>query len=168
MNSQQLLYINIILGLLLVAYFLFGRKKSKSPTRLNLKAPDSQANQISDSESKQIQAQLPPSMSSTQNTPKIEPKISILDPEGGYKRTTGQYNPQPPPASQKTKSLSIFFMYNGHDWEAHNVLGIPQGASLHVATQAYQQLLKTADSSSLEFYEAAYNAIFIKRKNEKL
>ena len=59
-------------------------------------------------------------------------------------------------------------MYNGHDWEAHEILGIPQGASVDVATKAYQSQLKTADPSSYEFLESAYNAIFKKRRGDRL
>lgn len=38
MNSQQLLYINLVIGLFFVLYFFFFRAKPKGPTRLNLRA----------------------------------------------------------------------------------------------------------------------------------
>ena len=40
MNSQQLLYANIVIGILFVAYFLFGRGKQRQPTQLNVKAKE--------------------------------------------------------------------------------------------------------------------------------
>ena len=89
-----------------------------------------------------------------------EPKVSLLEPEAPLT--------QAPSVGRGSKELSIFFMYNGHDWEAHQVLGIPQGASLDVATRAYQEQLKIADPSSYEFFEAAHTAIFKKRRNERL
>lgn len=53
----------------------------------------------------------------------------------------------------------VYFVYNGHEWESHEVLGIPVGANLQHATQIYQQLIKTSDPSAFEFYEAAFNSI---------
>ncbi len=82
-----------------------------------------------------------------------EPKLSVLEPER---------------QKSSSKQLSIFFMYNGHDWEAHEILGIPQGSGVDAATKAYQAQLKTADPSSYEFLESAYNAVFKKRRNERL
>ena len=77
-------------------------------------------------------------------------------------------DPENEPAIRKTRQLSIQFMYNGHDWEAHDVLGLPQGATLPMATEAYQKLLQGSDSNSYPFYEAAYNAILDKNKKHYL
>lgn len=54
---------------------------------------------------------------------------------------------------------SVFFVYNGHEWEAHQVLGVPRSCTLAEATAHYQHLVKTADLSTLEFYESAHLAI---------
>ncbi len=141
MNSQQLFYFNLIIGAILLAYFIFGRAKEKRPTQLNLRAPDT---------------------SQPANEPSVmmrhmqQPKQSVLEPESK------------PADTNASKNLSIFFLYNGHDWEAHQVLGIPQGAGVDAATRAYQDQLKTADPSSFDFLELAYNAIFKKRRNERL
>lgn len=88
-----------------------------------------------------------------------EPQQSLLDPES--------------PATQKAniqflKELSVFFMYNGHEWEAHQVLGIPQGANLEMATQAYQEALQSADPSSYEFLECAHAAIMKQKRKHRL
>ncbi len=53
----------------------------------------------------------------------------------------------------------VFFAFNGHEWEAHEVLGCKIGEGLDAATQVYQQLLRTSDPSTFDFYEAAFNAI---------
>lgn len=63
---------------------------------------------------------------------------------------------------QKAKILNVLFLYNGHDWDAFEVLGIPAGASLALVTQRYQELIRTAEKGQLEFYEAAYQAILKK------
>lgn len=70
--------------------------------------------------------------------------------------------------SESGRDLGILFMYNGHDWEAHQVLGVPQGASMHQVTMAYQQLIKKADVSSLPFYEQAYAAISTRHRKHRL
>ncbi|MCX7979361.1 MAG: hypothetical protein N2578_10205 [Bdellovibrionaceae bacterium] len=68
---------------------------------------------------------------------------------------------------QKSKSYSrseVRFLYNGHDWEAHEVLGVARGSSLEDITTRYQQLVVTCDPGKIEFYEAAMNAL-LSRKN---
>lgn len=67
-----------------------------------------------------------------------------------------------------TRSLSVIFMYNGHDWEAHDVLGVPQGASMHEVTRVYQQLVQKSDARSLQFYELAYAAISERHRKQRL
>lgn len=61
--------------------------------------------------------------------------------------------------SKAGKNLNCFFMYNGHDWDAYLVLGVPAGSTLPAVTQAYQDLIKKSDPNSYEFFEAAYQAI---------
>lgn len=141
-NSQLLLYINLGIGLLLVLYFIFGRHKPKPPTKLNLRAKDSDGK-----------------------------KPVILEPEvlsAGQIKDAQQLKSaaiEPPPV---TRSLSVIFMYNGHDWEAHDVLGVPQGASMHEITKVYQQLVRKSDVRSLQFYEHAYAAISERHRKQRL
>lgn len=63
---------------------------------------------------------------------------------------------------RKTKTLNVLFLYNGHDWDAYQVLGLPAGTSLAMVTDRYQQLVKGVEGGQLEFYEAAYQAILKK------
>ncbi len=134
------------MGAFFIAYIVFGRSKQKPPTKLNLRAANH--SDIPDVQKPAVMAQTSPNLIA-------EPRQSVLEPESNKSTKT-------------SKQLSIFFMYNGHDWEAHEVLGIPQGASVDVATKAYQDQLKTAQPSTYEFLESAYNAIFKKRRNERL
>ncbi len=162
MNSQQLFYFNLIVGVLFLAYFILGRSKPKAPTKLNLRATSpSEASGPASLDQHQISHAQPFNAQQSSVKQVVEPKVSLLEPEIQAAQTSSV-------KSSSTKQLSIFFMYNGHDWEAHQVLGIPQGAGIDVATRAYQEQLKTADPSSYEFYEAAHAAIFKKRRNERL
>lgn len=60
------------------------------------------------------------------------------------------------------KSLNVHFVYNGHTWDAYEVLGVPAGSSLRTVTQNYQSSLKKADPQSRSFLDAAYQAILKK------
>ncbi len=59
----------------------------------------------------------------------------------------------------KVKVLNVMFNYNGHAWDAHEVLGVPAGAPMEMVKAAYQKSLTTTDSSSHDFISTAYNAI---------
>ena len=155
MSKDQLFYLNLTIGGFLLAYFVLGRTKQKPPTKLNLRAS---AGSPVQNQQKSLTSAADYNNSGAVN-PAAELKQSLLEPE---------IVTDLPSAKKYSKQLSIFFMYNGHDWEAHEVLGIPQGASVDVATKAYQQQLKSADASSYEFLESAYNAIFKKQRNQRL
>lgn len=61
--------------------------------------------------------------------------------------------------SRGSKSLNIFFNYNGHSFDAYEVLGVPAGSTLDEIKEAYQKSLSSHDESSKPFYKAAYEAI---------
>lgn len=133
-NSQLLLYLNLGIGLLLVLYFVLGRSKPKPPTRLNMRAKDSEGK-----------------------------KPVILEAEDQQEVAIASNEPH-----ETSRSLAVMFMYNGHDWEAHDVLGVPQGASMHQITLVYQELIKKSDARSLQFYEHAYAAISTRHRKHRL
>lgn len=62
-------------------------------------------------------------------------------------------------AGVEVKSLNIIFMYNGHNWDAHEVLGVPAGSRMEVVTRAYEAALSNSAPESKEFLETAYMAI---------
>ncbi len=142
MNSQHLFLINFIIFLALVLLFVF-RSKPKQPTVLNLKA---------------------------------EPKHAEVESAGEKSddvRVDGAKDVTPPPSKVINpgvnkliqKSNSVFFMYNGHEWEAFEVLGLPKGCDIQSATSHYQNLIRTSDPSTFEFFELAYAAILKSRQN---
>lgn len=61
------------------------------------------------------------------------------------------------------KQLNILFNYNGHTWDAYEVLGVPAGAGLVEVTKAYQHMLKSAEPESHEFLETAFKTILAKK-----
>ncbi|HPI39962.1 MAG TPA: hypothetical protein PLJ21_04110 [Pseudobdellovibrionaceae bacterium] len=63
------------------------------------------------------------------------------------------------------KELSVYFNYNDHSWEAHEVLGVPIGAPLVLITEAYQKAIRETSGSSHDFLEVAYMSLLKKKKS---
>ena len=64
----------------------------------------------------------------------------------------------------EVKSLNVVFNYNGHAWDAYEVLGVPAGSNIKVVTDAYQRSIRRCEKESIEFFEAAYKAILHSKK----
>lgn len=142
MNSQLFFLLNLVFGAGFLIWFLSSRKGgAQKPTQLRLKR--------------------------TENGPRPEAPVKRADEksspakpaaaERGASRTA-----EPPHSARQEKTLNVFFLYNGHDWDAYEVLGLPAGASMTLVTQRYQEVLRSADKGQTEFFEAAYQAILKK------
>lgn len=57
------------------------------------------------------------------------------------------------------KSLNVMFNYNGHSWDAYEILGIPAGSGFEKSFQAYEKMSANVDKESREFLLAALEAI---------
>jgi len=57
------------------------------------------------------------------------------------------------------KNLNVMFNWNGHSWDAYEVLGVPAGSSPDAITAAYQAARAKCDPESVAFIQAAYDAI---------
>mgnify|MGYP002404293258 CR=1 FL=1 len=60
---------------------------------------------------------------------------------------------------EKVKSLNVIFNYNGHSWDAYEVLGLPAGSSFETVKRAYESTLNSFEGESREFVDLAYQAI---------
>lgn len=49
------------------------------------------------------------------------------------------------PFEAKMKNLNVMFMYNGHSFDAFEVLGIPAGSSYQAAQKAFEELMQNTD-----------------------
>lgn len=56
-------------------------------------------------------------------------------------------------------SLNVMFNYNGHTFDAYEVLNVPAGSTLDEAKAAYNRSLGNVDPASKAFYQAALEAI---------
>lgn len=132
MNSQDFLTLNLVGAGAFIFWYLLSRGGARRPTQLNMKAKDS----------------APPLM----DAPPAEEKAPL----------TQAVRQHPDLQGTKQKNLNVMFIYNGHSWDAYEVLGVPAGASLKLVTEAYQTALRRSDKESVEFLETAYRAILNK------
>lgn len=179
MNSQQLLWIIVTVGVFLVFLFLSLKWERKKPTQLNLRAGEDNKEEIKDIKTTMLdqitnKSEASVASSSSQfskpfskpnrdyskwSTPEslIPPKAPVAEDDDGRHG-----------AAQSARPLTVVFMYNGHDWEAFQVLGVLPGTTLPLVTETYQNLLKNSDSSSHSFFEAAYMAILHAYRDRRL
>lgn len=150
MSSQDFLLINIGAAVIFVVWYLSARKKStRQPIKLNLHAKDSGPVRLpAEQNINEFNAHL-----QTQQNLKVPLDLK----NANQRRDQAERNKE-----MKTKNLNIFFNYNGHMWDAYEVLGVPGGSSLEKVTEAYQHALKSTNQESHQFLETAYKAILNK------
>jgi hypothetical protein len=144
MTSQQLLWIAIGIALGLTLLFLLPRKKG-DPSRLKMK----------------LDAFSRTPVVKTTNSPR--PKNQSVSPSGasGVSPETAAEMKFRLDAEAHTseKNLNVFFNYNGHTWDAFEVLGLPAGASMQKVEAAYIERTQKLATTSRPFFIAAVEAI---------
>ncbi|OFZ12115.1 MAG: hypothetical protein A2Z20_07255 [Bdellovibrionales bacterium RBG_16_40_8] len=68
----------------------------------------------------------------------------------------------PEAANRHERRLNVIFQFNGHDFDAYEVLGIAAGSSLEQVEKTYTEVITSCEEDSHEFFRMAYEAI---RKN---
>lgn len=76
----------------------------------------------------------------------------------GLEVTSSGQSPTPSEVP-RSKTLNVIFNYNGHSWDAFEVLGLPAGSSREQVEVSYRQSLEMVDKESQVFVETAYRAI---------
>jgi hypothetical protein len=61
--------------------------------------------------------------------------------------------------AERAVSLNVMFNYNGHSFDAYEVLGVPAGSAWEDVRSAFESSVDKMDPSANEFYLAAFNAI---------
>lgn len=77
---------------------------------------------------------------------------------GSSKRSTDPANAGEKESAPR-RSLNVIFNYNGHSWDAYEVLGLPAGSPIDKVNEAYQSCLKLVDQESRVFVDTAYQSI---------
>lgn len=67
--------------------------------------------------------------------------------------------------SIRLKNLNVMFMYNGHSFDAFEVLGVTPGSNLLQVKQAFEKSLKTSQPDSKLFLQTALRAILEQAKH---
>jgi hypothetical protein len=70
-----------------------------------------------------------------------------------------------PRISPPIKSLNVMFNYNGHSWDAFEILGVPAGSNFETCFLAFEKLTVNMDKESKEFLLSALEAI--RQKNSQ-
>ena len=127
MSSQAFLYLNLGVGLLVLLFFMIGKRGVVAPSKLKLSASQ-KADQAKNKKSPTIRSR------------EVDSAVDFSEPTESF------------------KNLNVMFMYNGHTFDAFEVLGAPAGASLEMVEKFYNQCL-ARKSSDRDFIQAAYEAI---------
>ncbi len=81
---------------------------------------------------------------------------------GGYGAAALKRLDEDEPQLGESRQLNVFFNWNGHTWDAFEVLGVPAGAKREVVVQAFHACrAKSPDSTA--FLQAATDAILKNR-----
>ncbi len=71
---------------------------------------------------------------------------------------TTKLPPKKPTAPER--NLNCLFQYNGHTWDAHEVLGVPAGAPSDSIQAGFDSAIRNSkDEQSKEFIKAAFEAL---------
>lgn len=135
---------------LFVVWFMSGRKGGYGePTALDLRKGE-----------KLKKALILPGDSSEQNASPEAPAFRDVTPAVDDEKTPVMIStPTPPPLDPPPQA---FFVYNGHDWDAFEVLGVSPYSSFSEITKSYQIMIRKADNGKHDFLQAAYTAILRK------
>ena len=124
-------------------WYLLSRGGPRRPTVLDMKAKDSAPPVVNP---------LPPeTLEVMEQKPPVTPITATIS-----------YRPRNANV-ERTKNLNVMFNYNGHSWDAYEVLGVPAGANIKLVTEAYQTAVRRSERDSLDFLETAYLAILNKK-----
>ena len=81
------------------------------------------------------------------------------DSRAGASRGAEPSPPREVNPAEAERMLNVMFNYNGHSWDAYEVLDLPAGANIARVREARESALEKVDPSSRDFIEAAYRAI---------
>ena len=141
MESQSFVVgLMVLAALFFIAWFIAGRKGGYgSPNVLNLKKGEGVSRAV------------------LQSDTVLSPEFRDVTPQTAKLSQSADKSQMTPPPP--TAPAQATFVYNGHDWDAFEVLGVSPYASFSEITRQYQIAIKKADGGKHDFLQAAYMAI---------
>lgn len=157
------LYLNSIVVLLVVIYLIWRPKRG--PSRLNLRQSERRNKLKTYPENDEFAANSGsnPNSNSGVNSRRSSGKDSGADSQSRSGFTHRDYEDDFKNAPENTRrterELNVIFQFNGHDFDAYEVLGVAAGSSLERVEQNYRALLAGTPDDGHELYRLAYEAI---------
>jgi hypothetical protein len=158
---ENFLILNGFIVTLLVLSFFVMRRAPKAPVKLELRDDD----EIASDQAREAKP-VPEKPQPKYRDPRLGPTGGPAAAGGGTPVGWNNYQPRGRKPSVEVlepeadeRALNVFFMWNGHSWDAFEVLGIPGGSSLETARAAFQRAAALADQETLPFLKAALEAI---------
>lgn len=71
----------------------------------------------------------------------------------------GQFKPVQDVDINDEEELNVYFNFNGHMWDAYEIIGVPAGSHMSDIEMAYLKCRMRIDEESKEILEMAYAAI---------
>lgn len=151
-SQKNFLILNGVVVTLVVVAILASRRGKKGPVKLSLGGSASQGQNPSKEVGKGAKALPRP------KDPRSEGPSQKRPP--GWDNYRPRSRPEPTePIAPREINLNVLFNWNGHTWDAYEVLGLPAGSSREAAAAAYNALCAKSDPESLPFLKAAFEAI---------
>ena len=141
MSSQVVFWINAVIGVAIIALFLI-RRENRQPSRLKMRGG--------------------PSVGFADAKDSTSPSV-ILDKHRRDYHLMSAETLEAQAVSRREKSLNVLFTYNGHDWDAYEILGLPAGSSSKAVDEAYKKAHASASREARDFLDSAYFAIRSRR-----
>ena len=159
-EAKNFLLLNGFVVTLLVLSFYLMRRSPKAPVKLELR----DETEIAADEAREATA-ITEKPRPKFRDPRLKPGESAPVGWGDYRpreRVKGVRKPIAEvlePLGGEERSLNVLFNWNGHTWDAYEVLGLPGGASISQAQGAFARAAILADKETLPFLKAALDAI---------
>lgn len=158
MDSQLFYLLNFIFALAFVVWFIIGRKSAApKPTVLSMKSTLSQDKSLGSTQQVQKQGASggSPSVKTSHHAHSYPVQYAPRERDVTSTRTMAETH-----LHKTSKPSRAMFVYNGHDWDAYQVMGVTADHSISQITEKYQLLIKTnQDPGRLEFLETAYRTL---------
>lgn len=137
-----------------IGFSLFLGKRERKPTTLNLSGPrrTTAMDEISPRKN---------SPSASGGRPAVSGRTSSYG-ANALKRLEEEEAGEIMVSIATSRQLNVFFNWNGHTWDAYEVLGVPAGAARETVVQAFHEC-RTKSPDSTAFLQAAADAILKRR-----